>query len=73
MSTTNDILNHPRIASRTDWLESRLALLEREKAITRERDRLNQARRELPMVRIEQDYVFQSPEGPKALAELFAG
>lgn len=73
MSTTTDILNHPRIASRTDWLESRLALLEREKALTRERDRLNQARRELPMVRIEQDYVFQSPEGPKALAELFAG
>lgn len=70
--TTPDI-NYPRVASRAEWLQARLALLEREKAHTRERDLINTARRELPMVRIEQDYVFDSPDGPKTLLELFAG
>ena len=74
MTSSNDIiLNYPKIASRAEWLQARLALLEREKANTRERDQINQARRELPMVRVEQDYVFQAPNGPVKFADLFAG
>jgi predicted dithiol-disulfide oxidoreductase (DUF899 family) len=70
--TPTDI-TYPRSATRTEWLQARLALLEREKAHTRERDLINTARRDLPMVRVEQDYVFDSPDGPKTLTELFAG
>jgi predicted dithiol-disulfide oxidoreductase (DUF899 family) len=72
---TTDIinLNYPRIVSRAEWLQARLALLAREKSHTRERDSINQARRELPMVRVERDYVFAGSEGPKRFIELFAG
>ncbi|HTL68052.1 MAG TPA: DUF899 domain-containing protein [Lacunisphaera sp.] len=66
-------INYPRAVTRGEWLEARRALLEREKALTRERDRLNTARRELPMVRVEQDYVFAGPDGPRPLRDLFAG
>ena len=72
MTTTVDI-QYPRAVSRAEWLTARLALLEREKALTRERDRLNAARRELPMVRIDQDYVFTGPDGKVRLPDLFDG
>ena len=41
--------------------------------MTRTRDKLSAKRRELPMVRIEKEYVFQGPEGKKTLTELFDG
>lgn len=66
-------LIYPPIVSRTAWLEARLALLEQEKAHTRERDRINTARRELPMVRVDANYVFEGPDGSRSLGELFAG
>ena len=59
MTTTTDI-EYPRAVSRAEWLKARVALLEREKEHTRERDRVNTARRELPMVRIDQTYVFDN-------------
>ncbi|CAD5106327.1 DUF899 domain-containing protein [Zestomonas carbonaria] len=65
--------DYPQIASREEWLKVRLALLAEEKALTRERDRLNRARRQLPMVAVEQDYRFTGPEGEVGLADLFAG
>lgn len=70
--TTTDI-NYPRVASREEWLKARLALLAQEKELTRARDRINTARRELPMVRIDEPYAFDSVDGPKALLDLFAG
>jgi predicted dithiol-disulfide oxidoreductase (DUF899 family) len=63
----------PRIASRDEWLEARKALLEKEKALTRDRDALNIERRNLPMVKIEKDYRFQGPEGEVTLLDLFGG
>jgi predicted dithiol-disulfide oxidoreductase (DUF899 family) len=63
----------PRIASREEWIEVRKQLLEKEKALTRERDALSSERRELPMVRIEKDYVFQGPEGELSLLDMFEG
>ncbi|EHL99010.1 hypothetical protein HMPREF9946_03376 [Acetobacteraceae bacterium AT-5844] len=60
-----------RIVSREEWLAARRAHLAREKALTREMDRLNEERRALPWVRVEKPYVFQTAEGPKTLAELF--
>ena len=58
----------PRIASREKSIEERKQLLEKEKALTRERDALNSERRDLPMVKIEKDYVFRGPEGGRAVA-----
>lgn len=62
-----------RIVTREAWLAERRALLEREKAFTRERDALSAARRELPMVRVEEMPVFTGPDGETNLLELFAG
>jgi len=61
------------IVDRADWLEARKALLEQEKELTRARDALAAARRQLPWVRVEKDYRFDTPEGTKGLADLFAG
>ena len=63
----------PPVVSREDWLDARKRLLEREKELTRARDALNGERRRLGMVRIEKDYVFEGPEGPARLPDLFEG
>ena len=51
--------------SRDEWLAARKELLAEEKAMTRARDALNTKRRELPMVRIDKDYVFDGPDGQR--------
>jgi predicted dithiol-disulfide oxidoreductase (DUF899 family) len=63
----------PRIATREEWLAARKELLAEEKELTRRRDALNARRRELPMVEITKDYVFEGPEGPARLLDLFEG
>jgi predicted dithiol-disulfide oxidoreductase (DUF899 family) len=65
------VLAYPDVVPPEQWLEARLALLAEEKDETRRRDALNTKRRELPMVRIEKEYVFDGPQGPVALAGLF--
>ena len=66
-------MNLPRIASREQWLEERKRLLTKEKELTRARDALNVERRNLPMVEITKDYVFEGPEGEVGLLDLFEG
>lgn len=61
------------VISREDWLVARQKLLAEEKAFTRERDRLSAARRALPWVKVEKQYVFDAPQGKTTLAELFDG
>jgi hypothetical protein len=61
----------PEVVPHEQWLEARLRLLAEEKKETRRRDALNAERRRLPMVRIEKEYFFVSPQGPVALAGLF--
>jgi len=61
----------PDVVSREQWLEARRRLLAREKESTRSRDALNAGRRGLPMVKVDKEYVFQGPDGPVTLAELF--
>jgi len=63
----------PQIVSREEWTRARKELLAKEKAMTRARDELNVARRMLPMVRIEKDYVFHGPDGDVTLLDLFEG
>ena len=61
------------VVSQEEWLDARQALLEKEKAFTRARDEISAARRDLPWVKVEKDYVFSSAEGDKSLADLFDG
>jgi predicted dithiol-disulfide oxidoreductase (DUF899 family) len=60
-----------KVVSQQEWLAARKALLAKEKAFSRQRDELARARRELPRVKIEKNYVFDSPQGSRTLAELF--
>lgn len=62
-----------QIVSREEWLAARKRHLSEEKEFTRLRDRLSAARRELPWVRVEKDYVFDTPDGNQSLADLFDG
>jgi predicted dithiol-disulfide oxidoreductase (DUF899 family) len=62
-----------KIGSREEWLEARERLLEREKEHTRLGDELAQQRRELPRVRVEKEYRFDTDDGEKSLGELFDG
>ena len=64
---------HPETVSRAEWLVARKDLLSREKEFTRQRDALSAARRKLPMVKIDKEYLFDGPEGKETLADLFDG
>ncbi len=59
--------------SHETWLAARKELLDREKAFTRERDALSAARRALPRVKVEKNYVFETEDGEQTLEELFDG
>jgi predicted dithiol-disulfide oxidoreductase (DUF899 family) len=59
--------------TREEWLAARKELLEKEKDLTRRSDELARDRQELPWVRVDKEYVFQTDNGPKTLAELFDG
>src|SRR2546429_8855077 len=62
-----------KTGTREEWLAARLELLEAEKALTRRSDELARKRQELPWVRIEKEYRFETDEGTRTLAELFDG
>jgi predicted dithiol-disulfide oxidoreductase (DUF899 family) len=59
--------------TREEWLEARLRLLDAEKEHTRRGDELARQRLELPWVRVEKDYRFETDDGSASLAELFRG
>ncbi len=63
----------PEVTPREQWLTARKALLAKEKELTRDRDALDAERRRLPMVAVEEGYVFDGPHGPASLLDLFEG
>lgn len=65
-------MEHP-VVSQQEWLAARKALLLKEKEETHLRDAVRAARQALPWVRVEKDYVFETPAGKKSLAEMFDG
>lgn len=64
-------MNQPKIVSRAEWLAARTALLHEEKELTRQRDAVAAARRDLPWVEVDDAYRFDTPEGEQTLADLF--
>ena len=71
MSTST--IERPKVVSREEWLAARKQLLVKEKKLTHERDAIAAERRQLPWVKVEKNYVFDSPSGKKSLADLFEG
>src|SRR5918995_2164695 len=62
-----------KTGTRRQWLAARLKLLEAEKELTRRSDELARRRRELPWVRVDKEYRFETDEGSALLADLFQG
>ena len=59
--------------TREEWLAARLGLLKEEKELTRRSDELARRRQELPWVRIDKQYRFETDEGSASLTDLFRG
>ena len=59
--------------TREEWLAARLGLLEEEKELTRRSDELSRRRQELPWVRVDKEYRFETDEGNASLTDLFRG
>jgi predicted dithiol-disulfide oxidoreductase (DUF899 family) len=66
-------MNTHTTATRQDWLKARLELLAAEKELTRRSDELAQRRQQLPWVRIDKEYRFDTDAGTVTLADLFRG
>jgi len=62
-----------KTGTREEWLGARLKLLDEEKALTRRSDEVARMRRELPWVRVDKEYRFETEEGGAMLADLFRG
>jgi predicted dithiol-disulfide oxidoreductase (DUF899 family) len=62
---------HPNIVAPDEWLTARKTLLEHEKELTQQRDRVNAERRRLPMVKLDQKYTFEGSNGSVKLLDLF--
>src|SRR5580693_8665758 len=73
MKMTTSTIENAKIVSRDEWLAARKKLLAKEKRLTRERDALAAERRQLPWVKVEKNYVFDSTDGKVTLADLFDG
>jgi predicted dithiol-disulfide oxidoreductase (DUF899 family) len=62
-----------KVVSQQEWLAARKALLAKEKQLTRDTDAVTSERLALPWVKVEKNYVFDTPSGKKSLADLFDG
>jgi predicted dithiol-disulfide oxidoreductase (DUF899 family) len=69
----NDSTTPPPVVGRDKWLAARKTFLEREKELTRFADEIARERRAQPWLRIDKDYRFDTPQGPRGLADLFEG
>src|SRR5882724_4480922 len=72
MTTTTQTTTH-RTGTREEWLAARLALLKEEKELTHRGDEVTRHRQELPWVRLDKPYRFETDEGAASLADLFRG
>jgi predicted dithiol-disulfide oxidoreductase (DUF899 family) len=66
-------IEHHATGTRAEWLAARLDLLEAEKELTRRGDELARRRQELPWVRVDKEYRFETDEGSASLTDLFRG
>jgi predicted dithiol-disulfide oxidoreductase (DUF899 family) len=62
-----------KTGTREEWMAARLELLAAEKELTRRSDELARQRQQLPWVRVDKNYRFETGEGSASLADLFQG
>jgi predicted dithiol-disulfide oxidoreductase (DUF899 family) len=65
---TNTMDHGRKMVSNEEWITARKAFLAKEKAFTRQRDELSRERQELPWVKVEENYLFDVPNGKETLA-----
>jgi predicted dithiol-disulfide oxidoreductase (DUF899 family) len=70
---TTNAVEHPRVVAQAEWLAARKELLAKEKNFTRQRDALSAQRRELPWVKVDKEYAFDTSSGKETLSDLFGG
>jgi predicted dithiol-disulfide oxidoreductase (DUF899 family) len=73
MAADDDLTTNHEVVSHEEWLAARRALLEREKAFTRQYDEMSRLQRSLPWERVTKEYCFEGQDGTKTLADLFDG
>lgn len=75
MTTSTEPLpqGHPPVVDAAAWQAAWAAMLAKEKAATRAHDALAAERRRMPWMVVEKDYVFDGPDGPLSLLDLFEG
>jgi predicted dithiol-disulfide oxidoreductase (DUF899 family) len=71
MTTTISSATDHQVVSQDEWLQARIALLAEEKELTRRRDAITAKVRDLPWVKVDQNYSFDSLQGKVSLADLF--
>jgi predicted dithiol-disulfide oxidoreductase (DUF899 family) len=62
-----------KTGTREEWLAARLKLLKAEKELTRLSDEVARKRQQLPWVRIDKEYRFETDEGKASVSDLFRG
>ena len=70
---TADGIKERKVVSRKEWIAARKKLLAKERDLTRCSDELAQERQELPWVRIDKQYRFDTDDGKASLTDLFTG
>jgi predicted dithiol-disulfide oxidoreductase (DUF899 family) len=73
MSTETKTTIRHSTGAREEWLAARLELLDAEKELTRRSDDVARQRQELPWVRVDKEYRFETDKGNASLADLFRG
>src|SRR5438309_9213611 len=73
MKMSTRTVENPKVVSRKEWLMARKKLLSKYKQLTRQHYAIAAERRQLPWVKVEKNYVFDSPSGKTTLADLFDG
>ena len=66
-------MTHHTTGTRAEWIAARLELLKAEKELTHRSDDLARRRQELPWVRVDKEFRFETEEGRASLADLFQG
>lgn len=67
------ILEGHKISTREEWLNVRRELLKAEKALTKQSDEVARMRQNLPWVKIDKEYIFETEEGKVPFSQLFKG
>ncbi|BCP54275.1 hypothetical protein K32_28920 [Kaistia sp. 32K] len=73
MNMLDSSTSNPKVVSRDEWIAARKAHLANERELTHRLDELRAERRQLPWVEVDKTYVFEGPNGPETLADLFDG